>query len=36
LDQAKLAAARGFRNFDNDRIRILFYCSRLDLEPETS
>jgi len=24
-------AARGFRNFDNYRIRILFYCGKLDL-----
>lgn len=34
--QAIKAAARGFRNFENYRIRILFYCGRLDLEPETS
>lgn len=34
--QAIKSAARGFRNFDNYRIRILFFCGRLDLEPETS
>ncbi len=34
--QAIKAAARGFRNFENYRIRILFFCGRLDLEPETS
>jgi len=25
--------ARGFRNFDNYRIRILFFCGKLDLQP---
>ncbi len=28
--QAIKAAARGFRNFENYRIRILFFCGRLD------
>ena len=32
--QAIKAAARGFRNFANYRIRILFFCGRLDLIPE--
>lgn len=27
------AAARGFRNFDNYRIAILFYCGKLDMRP---
>ena len=34
--QAIKSAARGFRNFDNYRVRILFFCGRLALEPETS
>jgi transposase len=34
--QAIKSAARGFRNFENYRIRILFFCGRLDLQPETS
>ena len=29
------AAARGFRNFENYRIAILFYCGKLDLKPES-
>jgi transposase len=28
------SAARGFRNFANYRLRILFYCGKLDLLPE--
>ena len=32
--QALKSAARGFRNFDNYRIRILFFCGKLDLLPE--
>jgi len=32
--QSIKAAARGFRNFANYRIRILFYCGRLELRPE--
>ena len=27
------SAARGFRNFANYRIRILFFCGKLDLYP---
>ena len=27
------AAARGFRNFDNYRVRILFFCGSLHLSP---
>jgi len=27
------ASARGFRNFDNFRYAILFYCGKLDLIP---
>ena len=34
--QAIKSAARGFRSFDNYRIRILFYCGKLDLLPEPS
>lgn len=30
------AAARGFRNFDNYRTRILFFCGKLKLLPESS
>lgn len=29
------SAARGFRSFKNYRIRILFYCGKLDLMPKT-
>jgi transposase len=28
------SAARGFRNFENYRIRILFFCGKLDLYPQ--
>ncbi|MFT4556903.1 MAG: transposase, partial [Planctomycetaceae bacterium] len=28
--------ARGFRNFDNYRTRILFFCGKLKLNPDTS
>ena len=28
------AAARGFRSFESYRIRILFYCGKLDLAPD--
>lgn len=31
--QALKAAARGFRNFQNYRVRILFFCGKLDLYP---
>ena len=34
--QAIKFAARGFRSFENYRIRILFYCGKLNLLPETS
>ncbi|GAA5505615.1 ISL3 family transposase [Novipirellula caenicola] len=34
--QAIKSAARGFRNFENYRIRILFYCGKLQLEPDFS
>ena len=34
--QAIKADARGFRNFANDRIRILFHCVKLDLTPLTA
>lgn len=27
------SVARGFRSFANYRIRILFYCGRLDMKP---
>jgi len=33
LIQTLKANARGFRNFDNYRIRILFFCGKLDLAP---
>lgn len=33
--QSIKSAARGFRNFSNYRTRILFYCGKLDLRPET-
>lgn len=32
--QSIKSAARGFRNFENYRTRILFYCGKLDLMPE--
>jgi len=32
--QALKAAARGFRNFENFRIVILFYCGKLDMCPD--
>lgn len=32
--QALKSAARGFRNFNSYRTRILFFCGRLQLEPE--
>lgn len=32
--QSIKSAARGFRNFANYRLRILFYCGKLDLMPE--
>lgn len=32
--QAIKAAARGFRNFEHYRIRILFFCGRLTLRPD--
>jgi transposase len=31
--QALKAAARGFRNYDHYRIRILFHCGKLELQP---
>lgn len=34
--QAIKSAARGFRSFENYRIRILFYCGKLELLPEAS
>ena len=34
--QSIKSAARGFRSFDNYRTRILFYCGKLDLLPETT
>lgn len=34
--QAIKSAARGFRSFNNYRIRILFYCGRLNLIPDSS
>ena len=34
--QAIKSAARGFRSFENYRIRILFYCGKLELLPEPS
>jgi transposase len=34
--QSIKSAARGFRSFENYRIRILFYCGKLDLMPETT
>jgi transposase len=32
--QSIKSAARGFRNFENYRIRILFYCGKLNLMPD--
>lgn len=32
--QSIKSAARGFRNFANYRIRILFYCGKLNLQPD--
>jgi transposase len=32
--QSLKSAARGFRSFDNYRIRILFFCGKLDLYPQ--
>jgi transposase len=32
--QSIKSAARSFRKFENYRIRILFYCGKLDLMPE--
>jgi transposase len=34
--QSIKSAARGFRNFENYRTRILFYCGKLDLKPPTT
>ena len=34
--QSIKSAARGFRSFENYRVRILFYCGKLDLLPETT
>ncbi len=34
--QSIKSAARGFRSFANYRIRILFYCGKLDLLPEST
>ena len=31
--QSLKSAARGFRNFQNYRTRILFFCGKLDLHP---
>ena len=31
--QSIKSAARGFRNFNNYRTRILFFCGKLDLYP---
>lgn len=36
LIQSVKSSARGFRNFENYRVRILFKCGKLDLFPETS
>ena len=33
--QSIKSAARGFRKFENYRLRILFYCGKLDLMPDT-
>ena len=34
--QTLKANARGFRSFDNFRIRILFFCGKLDLMPAST
>jgi transposase len=34
--QAIKSAARGFRKFENYRLRILFFCGRLDLRPQAT
>ena len=34
--QSIKSAAKGFRCFENYRIRILFYCGKLNLQPKTS
>lgn len=34
--QSIKSAARGFRNFDNYRTRVLFFCGKLELAPEIS
>ena len=34
--QSIKAMARGFRNFDNYRVRILFFCGKLDLMPSNT
>lgn len=34
--QAIKSAARGFRKFENYRLRILFFCGRLELRPEAA
>jgi transposase len=34
--QSIKASARGFRNFENYRIRILFFCGKLPLSPKTT
>ena len=34
--QAIKSAARGFRSFENYRIRILFYCGKLEMTPQMS
>lgn len=36
LIQALKSAARGFRNFENYRTRILFFCGQLNLFPEST
>lgn len=36
LIQALKSAARGFRNFENYRTRILFFCGQLNLLPEST
>jgi transposase len=35
IQQVK-SAARGFRNFENFRIAILFFCGKLDMHPQKS
>ncbi len=34
--QGLKSAARGFRNFENYRMRILFFCGGLDMAPKLS